>query len=65
MPLTSCVPNPVDEPGPNRLTRPYYESNYGLVDIDWDADTISLRIMNLDGQQVHGLDLRIEDLIPG
>ena len=46
VPLTSFVRNPIEEPGPNRLTKPFYESNYGLIEIDWTANKVSLKLMD-------------------
>ncbi|MBB5517955.1 alkaline phosphatase D family protein [Amphiplicatus metriothermophilus] len=37
------------EPGPHRLREPYYEANYGLLDIDWAAGEIVVTIRGADG----------------
>lgn len=62
VPLSSFVPDLVDEPGPNRLTRPYYESNFGLIDIDWETGTIALRLMDENGHPVQELSLQLGSL---
>ena len=46
VPLISFVRNPIEERGPNRLTKPFYESNYGLIEIDWGAGEVSLKLMD-------------------
>ena len=48
LPLTQLLGNrtPEDEPGPNRHGRPFYESNYGLIDIDWRTHTASLQVID-------------------
>jgi alkaline phosphatase D len=64
VPLTSFVKNPVDEPGPHRLTNPYYKSNYGLMDIDWEAGELSMRLMNEGSQTITEEIIRIDSLQP-
>ncbi len=38
-----------EEPGPNRLGPTYLEENFGLLDIDWDARTLTLSVRDQDG----------------
>jgi alkaline phosphatase D len=64
VPLTSFVKNPVDEPGPHRLVNPYYESNYGLIDIDWDAGELSMKLMDETSQMIAEQIIRIDSLRP-
>ena len=64
VPLTSFVKNPVDEPGPHRLVNPYYESNYGLIDIDWDAGELSMKLMDESSQLIAEQIIRIDSLRP-
>lgn len=64
VPLTSFVKNPVDEPGPHRLINPYYESNYGLIDIDWDAGQLSMKLMDESSQMIAEEVIRIDSLQP-
>ena len=64
VPLTSYVKNPVDEPGPHRLINPYYESNYGLIDIDWDAGALSMKLMDETSQVIAEQIIRIDSLHP-
>lgn len=37
------------EPGPNRLAGMFYDANYGLVEIDWDAGAVTVSIRGRDG----------------
>lgn len=40
------------EPGPNRITDMYYEANYGALEIDWTARTVTVEIRQPTGQTV-------------
>ncbi len=64
VPLTSFVMNPIDEPGPHRLIKPYYESNYGLIDIDWDTGQLSMMLMDEASQLIAEQTIRIDSLQP-
>ena len=37
------------EPGPNRLAGMFFEANYGLIEIDWDAGAVTVSIRGQDG----------------
>lgn len=39
------------EPGPNRLGDMIYDANYGVIDIDWAAETVEVTIRGADGQE--------------
>ena len=52
IPLTSFVDDPQDEPGPYRLTNPYYEANYGLIEIDWQAGQLQLQLRDINSEIV-------------
>ena len=49
------------EPGPNRLGDMFYEANYGVVDIDWEAGRVALTIRDETGEAVRRalVDLRL------
>ena len=64
VPLTSFVKNPIDEPGPHRLVNPFYESNYGLIDIDWDVGELSMQLMDETSQMIAEKIIRIDSLQP-
>lgn len=40
------------EPGPNRISDMYYETNYGLIEIDWAAGEVAVSIRNAAGDAV-------------
>jgi alkaline phosphatase D len=50
------------EPGPNRLGAVYGAPNFGTVDIDWRAGTITLALRNTAGEAVRRHSLRLGDL---
>lgn len=62
IPLTTWVKNPVDEPGPHRLYRPYYESNYGLISINWDSGEIQLQILDEQSQEKQAVSVNLSEL---
>jgi alkaline phosphatase D len=41
-----------DEPGPHRLGGLYYETNFGMIDIDWQARNLALSIRDDTGKIV-------------
>lgn len=40
------------EPGPHRLGAPYFDANYGLVDIDWETGAVNVSIRGSSGAPV-------------
>ena len=52
LPLTDFVKEPLDEPGPYRLSGPYHEANYGMIHIDWAAGKVSLQLMDKQSRPV-------------
>jgi hypothetical protein len=44
--------------------KPYYESNYGLIEIDWDAGELSMKLMNETSQIIAEEIIRIDSLHP-
>ena len=50
VPLTLIVK---DEPGPHRLFAPFYESNYALIDIDWEENIVTLLILDDESRSVN------------
>lgn len=40
-----------EEAGPHRVGPTFVGENYGVMDIDWDAQSLTLRIMDADGAQ--------------
>lgn len=62
IPLTSFVKNPAIEPGPKRLNRPYFDANYGLMDVDWSSGEIELTLMNPSNQVITSQRINMADL---
>ena len=62
LPLTVLVKSPKDEPGPHRLTRPFHDSNYGLIGIDWLTGEISLKLVNERGETVQEQVIALREL---
>ena len=64
LPLSALVKNPTAEPGPFRLGAPYFDANFGLVDIDWDKRMLTLRLMNDLGAEVRSKSVQFDALVP-
>ena len=54
-----------NEPGPNRLGALYPLVNFGIVDIDWWSDEITLAVADVAGQPRRQATRRISALRPG
>ena len=50
------------EPGPNRLGDMYMDENYGVIDIDWETETLDVTIRDGDGAVVLRELVEIETL---
>jgi len=50
------------EPGPNRISEMYYDVNYGVIDIDWDAGAVKVTIRNGQGETVLGEVVELKSL---
>lgn len=50
------------EPGPNRLAGMFYEANYGMVEIDWEAGAVTLSVRAEDGSPFGTQTVMLEDL---
>ncbi len=46
------------EPGPNRISKMYYDVNYGVIDIDWGAGDVAVTINDEAGVAVMSETLR-------
>ena len=62
LPLSSFVSNIVTEPGPLRMGDPYYDANFGVIDIDWQQRTIILQIRDEKSRTVRATSVAIDDL---
>lgn len=54
-PLSAFVPNIVTEPGPHRLHEPFYEANFGEIEVDWEKRELNLSIRDAGGEEVRAL----------
>ena len=61
-PLSGFVKNIKDEPGPNRIGVPFYESNYGVLQVDWDNQTIRLSVNDIASKTVRTKSINFEEL---
>lgn len=52
------------EPGPNRMGGMYEEANFGLVDIDWEGESVTLSIVNDAGEPVRAETIALSALRP-
>ena len=50
------------EPGPNRLGDMYFDVNYGVIDIDWEAGAVAVSIRSKSGAPIMGEILALSDL---
>lgn len=50
------------ESGPNRLGELYTELHYGVVDLDWDAQTITLALKDMQGAVQRSQPIRFNEL---
>ena len=51
-----------DEPGPHRLGSPYNESNFGIIDVNWQTRRLVLSIRNETGEIVRAQSVSLDDL---
>lgn len=53
-----------EEAGPYRVGGMYYDTNFGLIDIDWDADTLAFVLKGETGETVRKQIIPMADLRP-
>ncbi|MDH3663022.1 MAG: alkaline phosphatase family protein [Alphaproteobacteria bacterium] len=51
-----------DEPGPLRLGDVYRHENFGSIDIDWSANTVTLAVRDMNGRDVRRVSISISSL---
>ena len=59
LPLTSIISNIKVEPGPYRLGEPFFEANFGLIEIDWQARRLHAAIKDQTRQTVRSVSLSL------
>ncbi len=62
LPLSNWVSNIIVEPGPNRIGEPYYDANFGVIEIDWQTRRILLQIMDDKGRVVLANNIKLDSL---
>ena len=62
LPLSSFVKNIKTESDPNRIGEPYYDANFGIIDIDWQARRLLLQVRDDQGRTVLASSVLIDDL---
>ena len=62
LPLTSFVKNPMQVPGVYRLGDTYFESNYGMIDINWQSGDIELQLIGETGETVRRATINLSEL---
>lgn len=60
--LNLAFNNEPDETGPYQVGQLYGPANFGMVEIDWDAGMVYLKLHSVEGQEVRGLSVPIETL---
>ncbi len=62
VPLSSFVSNIKTEPGPLRIGTPYYDANFGVIDIDWQSRTLILQIRDTQSRTVRATTVSLDTL---
>jgi alkaline phosphatase D len=62
LPLTAILKNITTEPGPNRVGQPFYDANFGVIDIDWPNRKLILQIQDETGSVVLAANVGIDEL---
>ena len=62
LPLSAFVKDIQAEPDANRLGTPYYEANFGLIEIDWDGRMVALSVHDEAGATVRRVDVSLDEL---
>ncbi|NHK28043.1 alkaline phosphatase family protein [Parvularcula flava] len=52
------------EPGPNRLGGMVYDANFGIIDIDWEYEALSLELRGADGGIITRETVSLSELRP-
>ena len=62
LPLSSILSELSVEPGPYRLGQPFYDANYGMLEIDWPARRVFASIRNGEGDTVRSIEFKLSTL---
>ena len=64
LPLSSFVSDIKTEPGPRRLGAPYYEANFGMLEVDWDERRVILQVRDDQNRTVRATSISLQALTP-
>ncbi len=64
-PLSGILKTIVVEPGENRIGDPYYDSNFGVIDIDWTTRKLILQVRDERDRVVLATSVNLDDLEAG
>jgi len=62
LPLTAIKSDIKTEPGPYRIGEPYYDANFGVIDIDWVSRYLILQIRDESGRVVLAANVKLDSL---
>lgn len=62
LPLSGLVKNIVIEPGDHRVGDPYYDANFGVIDIDWTTRKLLLQVRDERDRVVLASSVNLDDL---
>ena len=63
LPLSDILDNIVDEPGELRVGDPYYDANFGVIDIDWATRKLLLQVRDDRDRVVLGVSVDLDKLV--
>jgi alkaline phosphatase D len=63
LPLSGLISNIVIEPGEHRVGNPYYDANFGVIDIDWVSRKLLLQIRDEQDRVVLATSVNMDDLV--
>ncbi len=64
LPLSSFVSDIKIEPGPHRVGAPYYEANFGMIELDWNARRVILQVRDDQNRTVRATSISLHALAP-
>lgn len=62
VPLSSFIKNIKTEPGPLRVGEPYYDANFGLIEIDWQSRRVIMQVRDEHGRPVQAANVKMSSL---
>tara|TARA_R110002073_G_scaffold27872_5_gene89185 strand:+ start:4917 stop:6008 length:1092 start_codon:yes stop_codon:yes gene_type:complete len=62
LPLSDITSDIVIEPGEHRLDDPFYDANFGVIDIDWPKRQLLLQVRDKQDRVVLGVNVKLAEL---